>query len=130
MIMETKNDVVKTAQQNVEQATEYFEMLPLVDSYENKDEIILLVDMPGIEKKELEISVDNGVLCVSGFRGLETRGSAIREEFGNVEFKRSFSIPQTIDNENIEAELKDGVLKLHLPKSEAAKPRLVEIKTA
>jgi HSP20 family molecular chaperone IbpA len=52
------------------------------------------------------------------------------EEFVDIEYVRSFSIPQTINVEDVEAKLKDGVLTLHLPKSEAAKPRLVEIKAA
>lgn len=128
--METKTDVAKNMPKSVEQATEYYEMIPLVDTYENKDEIILLADMPGVEKKDLSISIDNGVLFVSGLRRLSKSGTASWEEFGDTEYKRSFSVPQTIDIDNIEAELKDGVLKLHLPKSEAAKPRIIEIKTA
>jgi len=65
-----------------------------------------------------------------GLRNLETTGSAQWEEFGDVEFQRTFSVPQTIDMEKVVAELKDGVLHLHLPKSEAAKPRQIEIKVA
>jgi HSP20 family molecular chaperone IbpA len=63
-------------------------------------------------------------------RKLEISGAASWEEFGNVEFVRNFSVPQTIDVEKVEAELKDGVLTLHMPKSEEAKPRQIEIKTA
>jgi HSP20 family molecular chaperone IbpA len=54
-------------------------------------------------------------------------GAANWEEFGTVEFLRTFSVPQTIEVEKVSAELKNGVLHLHLPKSEAAKPRLIEV---
>ena len=103
---------------------------PLVDIYENDDEILLHVDMPGVDKKDIAVNIDNGQLAVSGLRKVETTGSAQWEEFGEVEFQRTFSIPQTIDMEKVNAELKDGVLYLHLLKSEAAKPRQIEIKAA
>jgi HSP20 family molecular chaperone IbpA len=86
--------------------------------------------MPGVVKDELSVNIDNGRLSLSGVRKLEISGAASWEEFGNVEFVRNFSVPQTIDVEKVEAELKDGVLTLHMPKSEEAKPRQIEIKTA
>ncbi|MDX9965368.1 Hsp20/alpha crystallin family protein, partial [Desulfobacter postgatei] len=69
-------------------------------------------------------------LAISGIRRLDHQGVSNWEEFVDVEYVRSFSIPQTINVEDVEATLKDGVLTLHLPKSEAAKPRLIEIKAA
>ena len=75
-----------------------------------------------------QVNIDNGTLTLSAIRNLETKKNATWEEFGNVEYKRSFSVPQTIDVEKVNAELKDGVLRLHLPKSEAAKPKQIEIK--
>jgi HSP20 family molecular chaperone IbpA len=83
-----------------------------------------------VVKDELSVNIDNGRLSLSGVRKLEISGAASWEEFGNVEFVRNFSVPQTIDVEKVEAELKDGVLTLHMPKSEEAKPRQIEIKTA
>lgn len=103
--------------------------IPLVDIYENNEEILLRTDLPGVDKKDITINIDNGKLSLGGVRRFESKGSAQWEEFGNVEYQRTFSVPQTIDVNKIIAELKDGVLSLHLPKSEAAKPRQIEIKT-
>ena len=105
-------------------------IVPLVDIYENKDEILLHVDMPGVEKDNVTINLDNGKLHLSGLRKMESKGAENWMEFGDAEFTRSFSVPQTIDSERVNAELKDGVLRLHLPKSEASKPRKIEIKAA
>jgi HSP20 family protein len=101
---------------------------PLVDILENDDEILLFADMPGVDKKDITINIDNGRLALSGIREVSPVGAANWEEFGDVEFRRTFSVPQTIDVARVNAELKDGVLLLHLPKSEAAKPRQIEIK--
>ena len=101
---------------------------PLVDILENNDEILLFADMPGVDKKDITINIDNGRLALSGVREVSPVGAANWEEFGDVEYRRTFSVPQTIDVARVNAELKEGVLLLHLPKSEAAKPRQIEIK--
>ena len=105
-------------------------LVPLVDIYENEDEILLHVDMPGVEKENVTINLDNGKLHLSGLRKMEVKGAENWVEFGDAEYTRSFSVPQTIDSERVNAELKNGVLRLHLPKSEASKPRQIEIKAA
>jgi HSP20 family protein len=103
-------------------------MAPLVDILENENEILLYADMPGVDKNNITINIDNGRLALSGIREVKTVGAVTWEEFGDVEFRRTFSVPQTIDVAKVNAELKEGVLLLHLPKSEAAKPRQIEIK--
>ncbi len=128
--MEKRSDIAKRDDQNIEKTRELYEAAPAVDIYENDNEILLHADMPGVPKDEISVNIDNGRLSLSGIRKLETSGAASWEEFGNVEFVRNFSVPQTIDVDKVKAELKNGVLALHLPKSEAAKPRQVEIKTA
>lgn len=105
-------------------------LAPLVDIYENDDEILLYADMPGVDKKDITVNIDNGKLSLSGVRKIEATGEVQWEEFGNVEYRRTFSVPQTIDVSKINAEVKDGVLRLHLTKSEAAKPKQIEIKAA
>jgi len=127
--MSDKKELVKTEKEMVEQSRPIPTVAPLVDIYENDDEILLHADMPGVEKDKIAVNVDNGTLTITGVRELETKGVATWEEFGNVEYRRNFSVPQTIDVEKVNAELKDGVLRLHLPKSEAAKPKQIEIKT-
>jgi HSP20 family protein len=128
--MSEKTDLVKSKESMLERSREMPVVVPLVDIYENDEEILLHADMPGVDKKDITVNIDNGKLSLGGIRKFETKGSAQWEEFGNVEFQRTFSVPQTINVEKINAELKDGVLRLHLPKSEAAKPRQIEIKAA
>lgn len=103
---------------------------PLVDIYENDHEILVYADMPGVTKEEIAVHIDNGNLTISGVRAMEPAGATSWAEFGAVEFRRVFSVPQTINVTEVNAELREGVLRLHLPKSEAAKARQIEIKTA
>lgn len=128
--MEKAQEIAKQDEKNIEKTRQLYEATPAVDIYENEEEILLHADMPGVVKKNISVDIDNGTLSISGVRKLETEGAATYEEFTDIEYVRSFSVPQTIDVEKVEAELKNGVLRLHLPKSEAAKPRQIEIKTA
>jgi HSP20 family molecular chaperone IbpA len=128
--MDKAQEIAKQEEKNIEKTREIYEATPAVDIYENEDEILVHADMPGVVKEDISVDIDNGTLSISGVRKLETDGAAAYEEFMDVEYIRSFSVPQTIDVEKVEAELKNGVLRLHLPKSETAKPRQIEIKTA
>jgi HSP20 family molecular chaperone IbpA len=83
-----------------------------------------------VVKENLSVNIDNGLLSLSGVRKLQTKKTVTWEEFGNVHYVRSFSVPPSIDVGRVEAELKDGVLRLHMAKSEQAKPKRIEIKTA
>lgn len=128
--MSHRTDVMKTGEKNIEKTRKFDTVQPLVDIYENEEEILVYADMPGVLKENLKVNIDNGTLSLSGIRQLESRGAARWEEFGSIEYRRNFSVPQTINVEKVYAELKDGVLRLHLPKSEAAKPRMIEINAA
>nr|WP_319494790.1 Hsp20/alpha crystallin family protein [uncultured Desulfobacter sp.] len=128
--MTDRKDIAKTENKNVEKTRELRTATPSVDIYENENEILLYADMPGVHKDDVTVNIENGKLFISGVRRLDHQGVSTWEEFVDIEYIRSFSIPQTINVEDVEAKLKDGVLTLHLPKSEAAKPRLVEIKAA
>lgn len=128
--MNERNDMIKKEKTAVEKTKTLISAIPTVDIYENDDEILLHADMPGVTKENVSVNIDNGTLSLSGIRRLEKKGAGNWEEFSDVEYVRSFSVPQSIDVEKVKAELKDGVLKLHLPKSEAAKPRMIEIKAA
>jgi HSP20 family molecular chaperone IbpA len=128
--MSHKTDMVKAGEKNIEKTRTLETVLPPVDIYESEEEILLFADMPGVLKEDVKVNIDNGTLSLSGIRKLQPGGAARWEEFGDVEYRRNFSVPQTINVEKVYAELKDGVLKLHLPKSEAAKPRLIQINAA
>lgn len=127
--MSERTDLIKREESMPERGGEIFTAVPVVDIFENDDEILLHAEMPGVERGDITVNIDNGKLFLSGIRKIETSGAAQWAEFGNLEYQRTFSVPQTINVEKINAELKDGVLRLHLPKSESAKPRQIEVKT-
>jgi HSP20 family molecular chaperone IbpA len=106
------------------------QIAPLVDIFENDDEILLHADMPGVAKENISINIEGGKLRLEGSRTLPKKGALSWEEFGDIKYLRTFSVPGTINIDKVNAELRDGVLQLHLPKSEAAKPRQIEIRTA
>lgn len=128
--MSENTEIIKRTETIPGKSNELLSVVPVVDIYENEDEILLYADMPGVSRKDLTVNIDNGKLMLSGVRTLETSGVTNWEEFSSVMFNRIFSVPQTIDIEKVNAELKEGVLRLHLPKSEAAKPKLIKINEA
>lgn len=125
--MNEKTDLTTRKENIVARRQDMPRVAPMVDIYENEEEILLQADMPGVTKEQVTINVDNGKLEISGMRKLQTKGTATWQEFGDVEYRRIFSVPQSIDVGKVNAELKEGVLKLHLPKTEAAKPRTIQI---
>jgi HSP20 family protein len=105
---------------------------PAVDIKEEADRFLITADLPGVEPKDIEITMDNGVLTIKGERKSETRDE--REGYKRVErvsgaFYRRFSLPDTADAERIEATGKDGVLEVVLPKHEKVQPRKIEVKS-
>ncbi len=126
--MSESTELMSRTDKSPKQADQLPSLIPEVDIFENDDEILLYVDMPGVTKDSLSIKIDNGKLMLSGIRRLPTSGAITWKEFTNAEFRRSFSVPQTIDFEKVNAQMKNGVLSLHLPKSESAKPKQIEIK--
>lgn len=128
--MNKNMEVTKRSENMVEKQQDLATVAPVVDIYENDEEILLHADMPGVTKDKILVNVNNGKLEISAVRNLQTKGVESWQEFGDVEYKRVFSVPQTIDVAKVNAELQDGTLKLHLPKAEAAKPRMIEVKAA
>ncbi len=128
--MNKNMEITKRTENMVEKQQDLATVAPVVDIFENDEEILLHADMPGVTKDKISVNVDNGKLEISGVRNLQRKGVESWQEFDDVEYKRVFSVPQTIDVAKVNAELKDGTLKLHLPKAEAAMPRTIEIRSA
>lgn len=103
-------------------------LAPPVDIYETEDELVVLVDMPGVDKEDIDINVERGVLNIEGKTHYGVPQSAIHREFGLVNYFRQFELSQHVDQSNITGELKHGVLTIHVPKAEQAKPRQIEVK--
>ena len=125
----SEHEIVARNEQPGEMVNALPVMVPAVDIFENEIEILLHADLPGVRKDDITINIDNGKMILSGMRYIPTNGAASWRELADVEFRRTFAVPQSIDINNVHAELKDGVLHLHLPKSESAKPRQIEITT-
>jgi HSP20 family protein len=103
---------------------------PRVDVRENENEIVVKADIPGMDKKDLKISVENNLLTIKGERKSEVEekdASCYRSErlFGT--FQRTFSLSSRIKSDAIRADYKDGVLTISLPKVEEVKPRQIDI---
>ncbi len=106
---------------------------PAVDIYEQGNDIVLKAELPGVDPKDVDIRLENNVLSLRGQRRLETEVK--KESYHRVErsygsFSRSFTLPSVVDQAAIKAEVKDGILKLVLPKREEAKPKQIEIAIA
>ena len=99
---------------------------PAVDIFENKDELLIVADLPGVGNDELTLNLDKGKLTIEGRR--KASGEPGDTDGGAFDYRRVFAVPQGIDAEKIAANLTGGVLRVHLPKSEALKPRQIEVK--
>ena len=105
---------------------------PVADIVERQDGVVVQIEMPGVPSDDVEISVERRVLTVRG-RGRVTAPEGYRlvyAEYGEGDYERSFTLSGDIDEGNIAAEMKNGVLTLTLPRAEAAKPRKIEVKAA
>ena len=101
---------------------------PPVDIYETRDGLILLADLPGVSKENLEVHVDDETLTIQAKAQHKVPGQPIYREYELSNFFRQFEVGDQIDAEDIKAELKYGVLKLELPIAQSAKPKKVEVK--
>lgn len=100
---------------------------PPVDIYELEDKLVVVSDIPGATNESLDVSVENNVLTIQARTDRQTPGRPVYREFDTVNFYRQFELAETVDAERISAELKNGVLTLHLPKAEKAKPRRINV---
>jgi HSP20 family protein len=104
---------------------------PAVDIVEQQDAYVVKVELPGVNKDDVKITMENDILTVRGEKKQEnetTKGSHHRIERSYGAFQRSFTLPTTVKADKIEASFKDGILNVTLPKSEEAKAKLIEVK--
>jgi HSP20 family protein len=106
---------------------------PVVDIAEDDKEYLITVELPGIDKKDVKVSVEKGILSISGERqntldDKKAKSHRIERSYGA--FRRSFSVPEDADSSKIAAEYKNGVLHLHLPKAPETQPKQIEIKVS
>jgi HSP20 family protein len=104
---------------------------PHFEVKETADKLVVRADLPGVEEKDLDVSVHNGVLSISGARSADERKEGesfyvYERQYGS--FSRSFALPEKADPEKVDARLHNGVLTVEIGKKELAKPRKIELK--
>jgi HSP20 family molecular chaperone IbpA len=99
---------------------------PAVDIFETEEGLTLVADVPGLSEKSLNISIEQGILTIEG-EAAAGMGDFMYREFAMTGYWRQFQLPESLDAEKAKADVKHGVLTLHLPKAEAAKPKRIEI---
>lgn len=109
------------------------EWSPLVDITEDEKEYLIKAELPEVKKEDVKLTVQDEVLSISGERKYEKEEKGkkyhrVERAYGS--FVRSFTLPEDADGTKVAAEFKDGVLQVHLPKSEKAKPKSIEVKVS
>jgi HSP20 family protein len=104
---------------------------PAVDIYEDEDAIVVKADLAGVKPEDVNISVENNVLTISGERKLERAEE--REGYHRIEssygvFTRSFALPESVRTDEVEAEMTEGVLKVRIPKKPEVAPKRIQVK--
>ncbi len=105
--------------------------VPKVDIYEAKDAIMLIADMPGVDEKSVDITLEKNVLTIAGTVKSESYQdhNITYSEYGMGDYERAFTISDEVDREKIEASVKQGVLRVTLPKADPVKAKKIAIKT-
>ncbi|MCC6624116.1 MAG: Hsp20/alpha crystallin family protein [Deltaproteobacteria bacterium] len=102
---------------------------PAVDIYESADELLLVVDLPGVQPGDVSVDIDKDILTIQAKREGRPNGGArvLAGDTQPFDYKRVFTVPNTIDPDKIKADLVAGVLEVHLPRHEKTKPRRIQI---
>jgi len=131
-LMASKQDIRVQKKREVESETTVpvRVFVPTADIYETQESLIVNLEMPGVDKERVSIHVEDGILQVEGqldfaqYEGLQP----VYTEYNIGNYSRNFRLPNQVDQTKIEAQMKDGVLSLMLPKVEQAKPRKIQVK--
>jgi HSP20 family protein len=102
---------------------------PALDLYQNNDNVVAIVEIPGMRKEDIEISLQDGMLTIAGERKVESgqEDAATRTERFTGKFRRSITLPTRVDANKVNASYKDGILTVTLPKAEEAKPKQIQV---
>jgi HSP20 family molecular chaperone IbpA len=128
-IMEVEKEEI-TAAEDTERTRECRCFVPRADIYEVDDQIVIVADVPGVDEDSVEITLEKNVLTINAFVDpVEMEGFALAfAEYEVGDYQRSFRLSDEIDREKIQATIKDGVLRLYLPKAAAAQARKISVK--
>jgi HSP20 family molecular chaperone IbpA len=128
----TQGQSKDAAQQQANEGRVSDYILPSVDVYENKSGITLMADLPGVSGDRLNLQVDKDTLLIEAEAALDVpkEVKALYAEFRHPRYRRSFALSSELDAEAVEANLRDGILTLHLPKKAPYQPRKIEVQTS
>jgi len=127
--MSEQQSITQATEKTPERVSRRAVATPPVDIYENDDEVLVVTDVPGATAEGLNIHFDKDQLFIEATTTpFDEDLNPLFREFGSVDYRRVFELAHGIDVENITADLKSGVLSIHLPKSAATKPRRINIK--
>ncbi len=106
--------------------------VPRVDIYEAKDALFLIADMPGVDEKSVAVELEKNILTINGRVNIDETPvkSLVYSEYETGDYERTFTLSDEIDREKIHATVKNGVLRLELPKAEKIKPKKITVKAA
>ncbi len=115
-------------QQNGESTKPIKYFTPAVDIFETEDRVTIIAEMPGVNNKGVDISLEDGVLTIRGHRNQDEEGGRVLlSEYDDGAYLRKFTLAETIDQEKIKASMSAGMLTLDLPKEEPARPKKIEV---
>lgn len=105
-------------------------LTPPVDIYETPEGLVVVADLPGVDREHADIRIDNNILTIQGRASHRAAGDPIYTEYSLLNFFRQFQLSDMVDQEKIKAELKNGTLVIHIPKAEKAKPKKITVNVA
>ncbi len=125
--MTTQTEIQKTAA--TEAPANRIELTPAVDIFEQDEALVIVADMPGVDEKHLDVSLENDVLTLAGHAAAQDPAGLdpLYREFEAADYRRSFTIATDIDREKITATIRHGVLRITLPRSAATKARKIAV---
>ena len=113
-----------------EEGTSMWSWHPVVDIYEDDNNIVIKAELPGVDKKDISVDVKDRIITLSGERSADNEvkdDNYYRRERSYGRFERSFTLPADVEPDKVKADFKDGILKLNIPKPEASKPKQITV---
>lgn len=129
-LTDLRDEIDRFFESPLSRTSELLGWAPAFDVYEDKDNFVIKAELPGMKKEDINVSLHEGNLIISGERKSETKSEGTevyRAERFFGKFQRTVSLPATVAANNVKAEYKDGVLTVTLPKAEEAKPKQIEV---
>jgi len=125
---EKKGSPDKAGEKSLATRDEAFYIAPPVDIFENEESLIVVADLPGVDKDGVEINVEDNILTIKGKAKYNQPPAVLRQEFTLQNYYRQFQLSDEVDQGKISAESKNGVLTITMPKAEKTKPKQIKVK--